>query len=165
MRKFAAVVFLVLIASLGAAMAMQANRPDPLPVGGALPDVSYRDGRQAHAVGERGRAAVVMLFHSRCGHCHAQLDAMERAALRGDATTYLLTSEDSVATGMIARRWPHLAASPHVRWGSVDAHEFQARFGTLVTPAVFVFDAHHKLVRKYRGEVRTDLLAAAPTRI
>jgi hypothetical protein len=160
MRRVLAAVFLLVILGTGAALAARSTRPSPLLAGGAMPALSYRDamGRQ-QALAATPAGTVVMLFHSRCTHCHAQLDRLDRELPRLGATRLvLLTTEDSVSGAEITRRWPRLASAPTVTWGSVEAATFQERFGTLVTPALFVFGPDGHLRAKFRGETKLELL-------
>lgn len=163
MRLAAILAFAALLLAAAGWLGPSAARPETLPVGARLPDVAYVSGGARHALrpAPEGRTLVV-LYHSRCGHCEYELGVMDRELHRfGGARIVLLTPEDSVATGEAARRWPRLASAGSVTWGAVDGAQFAARFGSLATPQFFVADADGTLHAKFMGETRLENLLRA----
>lgn len=140
-----------------------ATRPERLPVGSTMPALEYRGvrGPERLATGSPERTVVVW-FHTACPHCVSELDAFERELSTFDgARLYLLSSEDSLfSAGSLRSRWPGLAAAGNVTWGIVPAPRFQNVFGTMTTPALFVFGPQGTLVDKYVGEVAPRVLVA-----
>lgn len=102
---------------------------------------------------------VVVLYNSSCGHCRYELGMLDRNAerIRG-ANLVIVTTEDSVARGAVRRDWPRLAALPGVAWGTVDRSEFLRGYGTLATPAFFVFEPDGTLRARIVGETRLENL-------
>src|SRR5690606_13663184 len=98
-------------------------------------------------------------FHSDCGHCHAELDLLDRAADRmAPARWVFLTIESSLPDALIRSRWPRLAAAAHVGWGTVAAGRVRSEVGALHTPSFYVYDSGGALAAVFRGAVKPELL-------
>lgn len=105
---------------------------------------------------------VVIFFHSECVYCLAEFDELDAGLDElGGAVVVLLTAEDSLPGQLAADRWPRLIEAPHVRWARVDANAFGSHFGTLLTPANYVFNARGTLVWKSVGKPRWGRFVAA----
>jgi thiol-disulfide isomerase/thioredoxin len=141
---------LVAICALG----YLALRPEPLSAGQPLPQIAFRDaGNVVRSTDPRSKGALVIFFHPLCEHCAYELAMLDSAAGKFEKRkVYMLTTDDSLFTRGIARRWPHLASIPSVTWGIVAKNDFTAKFGTLVTPTAFLFDSSGKFVRRIKGE-------------
>lgn len=165
MRRAIAGLFVVLIlCTAGWLFAQVLRRPQALSTGDTIPTLSYHaPSRPAAALRADGAApTLVMLFHSKCGHCHFQLDQMNAAVDRfADARVFLFTTEDSLPTREVQERWGRLYGASNVTWGTVAADDFQKDFGVLATPAIFTFDPQGKLLRKIQGEAKVDFLVEA----
>jgi hypothetical protein len=137
-----------------------ALRPDPLIPGQALPRIAFRDASNAvQSTDPSLNGALVIFFHPLCQHCAYELAMLDSAAgTFGSRTIYLLTTDDSLFTRGVARRWPHLASAPLVKWGIVAGGDFTAKFGTLVTPTAFLFDSSGRFVRRIKGETPPENL-------
>lgn len=161
LRRVTAAAFAVLLlATAGWVVAQVLRAPAPIADGGALPALAYRspggDGVLAPAP---GTPQMVMLFHSRCGHCHYQLGLLDRELDRlSGARLFLVTTEDSLPSREIRERWPRLADAPNVTWATVDAGAWKREFGVTSTPATFVFGRDGRLRRTIRGEAKIDFL-------
>lgn len=165
-RKATAALLLVIVAGGLAWLAAQAGRSGPLADSALLPLLHYRNAGGAHLVrSESHRRTAIVLFNSQCSHCLYELDAFNRRLAEVDgARIYLLTTETSLPTDTVLRRWPSLMHSAAVSWGTVRADEFREGLRTLVTPAVFVFDEQGRLLNQFRGETKFDLLVLALSR-
>ena len=51
-----------------------------------------------------------------------------------------------------------VAHAASVTWGHVSVEDVKAQLHTLATPSFFVFDEHARLVARYVGETKIDLL-------
>jgi hypothetical protein len=161
-RRIQAAVLLAVIASSFAWLAVLLSRNGTLPATTRLPSLPYRDAYGSHVIRSDGARTLIMLFDTRCGHCAYELSALDRrsAELAG-SRVYILTTEAALPTGEMDRRWPTLAHSPGVAWGTVNASEFQSHLKTLVTPAMFVFDERGQLVARFLGETKLDVVLPA----
>lgn len=160
-RRFAALLFLAVIVTAGAWLTRKVLAPGPIAEGDRVPAISYRaaDGTGTPLAVDGERGTVVMLFHSQCGHCHTQLDELDRDLGTLDGIRLvLLTTEDTVPATEAARRWPRLRAG--ATWGTVGAEAFRERFGTLGTPALFVFRTDGTLAKRFIGETKTGAITA-----
>lgn len=158
MRRVLATLFLLLLIGTGGWLVAKTSRSEALTPGDRLPAITAVAPTGELAVRTGPRGAVVILFHSRCGHCHAQLDRMAENVTLLQRPVYLLTPEDTLPAADIRGRWSKLTAHPDVRWATVDPDVFLRDFGTLVTPAIFVFGPDGRLVRKFRGETKLSAI-------
>jgi hypothetical protein len=136
LRRACAALFLTVVLGAAGWLGAQVMRPGALAVGAAMPSLRYTGtaGAQPLRAAAEGRT-VVVLYNSKCGHCHYELGVLDRNAGRlAGAHLVLVTTEDSVARAEVRREWPRLAASPNVDWGTVSRDEFLRGFGTLATP-------------------------------
>jgi protein-disulfide isomerase len=162
-RKLAAVTALAAIVVALGFVVVRVARAGEGPSKNSLPALAYRDSLGSHVIrADSGTPTIIVLFDSRCGHCAYQLtDFDRRLADLAHARIYLLTTEQKLPLAELARRWPVLAKAQSVTWGMVSASEFRAQLNTLVTPALFVYDARGAFVTKYVGEVKVDALLPA----
>ena len=102
---------------------------------------------------------LVMLFHSKCSHCHDQMDDLaDHLDAFGSVDLVFLTTEDTLPMQEMAGRWPCLATATNAMWGTVSAEDFDRDFGSRVTPGIYLFDSAGVLRHKTIGTVETSLL-------
>ncbi len=160
MKKSVAFVSLAAVALVGSWMVAAASRREVLPLGSAAPSFAFATvrGRATFRPSPRGRTLLI-LFHSRCAHCTYEFDTLEPHLDQLAGTElFLLTTEDSLNMATIESRWPRLARSEHVTWGTADRDVFAHHFGTVMTPALFLFDATGRLAGKWLGETKLEVL-------
>ena len=159
-KKSVAFVFLAAVALVGSWVVAAASRPEVLPLGSAAPSFAFATarGQATFRPSPRGRTLLI-LWHSGCVHCTYEFDALDPHLDRlADTELLLLTTEDSLNMAAIERRWPRLARSEQVTWGTVDRDVFAHHFGAVMTPALFLFDATGKLAGKWLGETKLEVL-------
>ncbi len=155
-----AFVFLAAVVLVGSWVVAAASRREVLPLGSAAPSFAFATvrGRATFRPSPRGRTLLI-LWHSRCAHCTYEFDTLDPHLDRLAGTELLLlTTEDSLNMAAIERRWPRLARSEQVTWGTVDRDVFAHHFGAVMTPALFLFDATGKLAGKWLGETKLGVL-------
>ena len=155
----------VLAALLGGAgwVAAGAARAEPMTVGATLPAIGYRTAREPGVEQSLGadpsRATILMVFHSGCGHCHYQLDTLEREVARLAGTRVLLvTGERTLPVAEMRSRWPGLASSADVTWATVNPADVARTLGANATPAFFVFGRDGVLIERFVGVAKVDYL-------
>lgn len=158
-------VFLALFLALTGWIFYQGTRPPVLSVGSPHPGLSIGTSDGARRLADITGPFTLIYFHSGCAYCRHEFDALED----GFDDTWrrhlvLVTGEDSLPDTTIRQRWPTLARSGHVIWATADRREFKSRFGTLVTPAIFVFDGSGTLRKKFVGETKIEALRLASDR-
>jgi hypothetical protein len=160
LRRIAAIAALAAIVAALVGLGRYVVGSGRLSAATRLPELAYRDARGSHVIRADGRErTLIVLYHSKCGHCGYQLDAMEkRSPELAHARVYFLTTETGVDPAELQRRWPSLVRSPSMAWGTVSADEFRSHLRTLATPALFLFDEKGRLVVQYVGETKLDLL-------
>ena len=162
-KRFLAFVFLAAVVLVGSWVVAAASRREVLPLGSAAPSFAFATarGRATFRPSPRGRTLLI-LFHSRCVHCTYEFDTFEPQLGRlAGMELFLLTTEDSLNMAAIEGRWPRLARSEYVTWGTVDRNVFAHHFGIVMTPALFLFDATGKLAGKWLGETKLEVLLEA----
>ena len=159
-KRFVAFVFLAAVVLVGSWVVAAASRREVLPLGSAAPSFAFATARgQATFRSNPLGRTLLILWHSRCVHCTYEFDTLDQHLERLAGTELLLlTTENSVNMAAIERRWPRLARSEHVTWGTVDRDVFAHHFGAVMTPALFLFDATGKLAGKWLGETKLELL-------
>jgi len=159
-KKFVAFVFLGAVVLVGSWVVAAASRQEVLPLGSAAPSFAFATARgQATFRHSRRGRTLLILFHSQCAHCTYEFDTLDPQLDRLAGTELvLLTTEDSLNMAAIESRWPRLARSEQVTWGTVDRDVFAHHFGAVMTPALFLFDATGKLAGKWLGETKLELL-------
>jgi peroxiredoxin len=160
-RAFAAAVVLIVLTGT-TWIVVHAMQPPALAIASQMPAIAYRAASDSSTlVPARNQPTLVVFFHTACEYCtqeFARLNA-DTARLAG-AAVYLLSPEKSLDFAGMKRRWPALTAASNVIVGSVAAGEFEKSFGTLLTPAHFVFDAEGRLVDRVVGLVDAGRLLA-----
>lgn len=160
MRRVLAIAFILLLVGTGGWLVAKTGQSITLAPGDSLPDLRVTTTTRNLQVQVGPRGALIILFHSRCDHCHAQLDRMAENTASLQGPIYLLTPEDMLPVADIAGRWNKLTARPDVRWATVEPDVFLRDFGTLVTPAIFVFGPDGSLLRKFRGETKLSAITS-----
>ncbi len=159
-KKSVAFVFLGAVVLAGSWVVAAASRPEVLPLGSAAPSFAFATARGQVTFRPSPRGpTLLILFHSRCTHCTYEFDTLDPQLDRLAVTELLLlTTEDSLNMAAIESRWPHLARSEQVTWGTVDRDVFAHHFGAVMTPALFLFDATGRLAGKWLGETKLEVL-------
>src|SRR2546422_10775885 len=111
-KRAAAAAFLLSVAGLTSWFAAIALRRDPLPVGAALPPLTFQDGAGAHRLIANGQTPLLIVwFRSKCIHCQYEFGVLDRNLnLLQGVQIYLFTGEDSLPRARLAESWPALAA-------------------------------------------------------
>ncbi len=159
MKKSVAFVFLAAVVLVGSWVVAAASRREVLPLGSAAPSFAFATVQGRATFRPSPHRTLLILFHSRCAHCTYEFDTLDPHLDRLTGTELLLlTTEDSLNMAAIERRWPRLARSEQVTWGTVDRDVFAHHFGAVMTPALFLFDATGKLAGKWLGETKLEVL-------
>jgi hypothetical protein len=161
-RNVIAVALLSLLVGSAAWVAGGALRRDPLSMGTSLPKLTFHNRTGTYELAAGGEAPVLVVwYHSRCVHCQYEVELLNRHITSlGRVRIYMLSREDPASSDELAVAWPRLARSDRVVWGTVRSAEFARAFGTALTPAMFVFNARGRLVRKVVGETKLGPIVA-----
>lgn len=105
------------------------------------------------------KLTVIIYFHPECEHCQYEASEIGRNAQQFEnANLIMITSDDSI------KRLEGFASNYHL-W-EVDnlailidrKREFKKRFGSAVSPSVFIYGTDRKLVKTYKGEVKIEAI-------
>lgn len=105
------------------------------------------------------KPTVIIYFHPECEHCQYEASEIGKNAQQFEkANMIMITPDDSI------KRLEEFASNYHL-W-EVDnlailidrKREFKKRFGSAVSPSVFIYDADRKLLKMYKGEVKIEAI-------
>jgi hypothetical protein len=135
-------------------------KPDVLPIGSVIPRIVYKD-RAGFSVlkSTPGIPVLVLSFHLQCKYCHMLLHEMNQNIHKfGQLQLVLFSPTVSFQELPELPDWPELRQAPNVLYGIVHKKQFKDRFGTSVSPALFLFDDRGILRNKIKGEIGIDRL-------
>ncbi len=105
------------------------------------------------------KPTVIIYFHPECEHCQYEASEIGKNAQQFEEVNMIMvTPDDSI------KRLEDFAANYHL-W-EVDnlailidrKREFKKRFGSAVSPAVFIYGIDRKLVKTYKGETKIEAI-------
>jgi thiol-disulfide isomerase/thioredoxin len=125
-----------------------------------LPYLSYTDlktGAQTTTRSMPGNS-ILILFNSDCDHC--QREAGEISAKEGFFKNHELffIASDSVHLIENFARTYKLADKPNVHFGRADYMDVYMNFGSIPTPAIYIYSKERKLVKSFLGETPVEEL-------
>src|SRR5258706_14615620 len=112
-KKAAAAAFLLSVAGLASWLGAVALRPDPLPVGAALPPLTFDGGAGPHRLMANGQTPLLIVwFRSKCIHCQYEFGVLDRNVdLLPRVQIYLLSGDDFLPHTHLAEPWPARGAA------------------------------------------------------
>jgi hypothetical protein len=135
---------------------MEGERKEVLNPGHPLPVMKYltRDGVQILAV-DSSRFLMIMYFNRKCEHCLYQLDLLEKNIdLFPNQKFIFLTSEVKFLSEGNEKQWSTLSTRQNCTFGIVPGNDFLNAFGTIGTPAIFIFNSQGILLFRFNGEIK-----------
>jgi thioredoxin-related protein len=139
---------------------IEQQRREILKIGDSIPVMKYltRSGLQMLSA-DSTRVLMLMYFNRNCQHCQYQLDLFERNMDLFQKQRFIfLTSEAKfISTGQ-EKQWCTLSTQQNCIFGMIPGNEFFNVFGTISTPAIFIFDRRGMLAGKFTGEIKLDKL-------
>jgi hypothetical protein len=139
-----------------------ALQPPVLPVGALLPHLPCITCEGIDTLRTNGpHGTLIMLFSTRCPHCLYELDVFDKnySAL-SHIQIYLVTTDPGFQLCKDSMRWFNLFTADRVVWARITEYDFIRHFGSAISPAMFIFDAHGILKSKIRGEVKLAKMLA-----
>jgi len=156
-KRVFTIAFIAIICGLLSWLIFQSLKQDVLPMGSAMPELRYFDGRfQKIIKPDSLNSTLIMIFHKECEHCQYQLNQFDKNIKRfGRTRMFLLTTDPKFfKDDSIKQKWPALVSSQNIFWGVVKRSEFKEKFGRFVFPFFYLFDNSGKLCFKVKGEVK-----------
>jgi len=157
-RQIIAIFFLFIFLSLTGFLIYSALKPEKLPIGAAMPELSYltKTGAAELRV-DAAETTMLVYFHRTCEYCRYQLNMLNNNLPQFTGMRIILLTPENdfftTAAGKIAA-WPSLLESPSVSWGIVDKEEFVDKFGAKGFPTTYIFGKDGALAAKIFGEVK-----------
>jgi hypothetical protein len=159
-RYWFGLVFLIGFLMMVTFFWLDRERKETVHIGSSIPKMKYltRDGLQVLAA-DSTRPLVILYFNRKCEHCLYQLDLLEKSIdLFGDQKFIFLTSEMKFLAEGSEKRWSILSIASSCTFGVVYSKDFLNAFGTIGTPALFIFNRRGMLIFKNNGEVKIEKL-------
>ncbi len=159
-KRIMSLLFFLVILTAFVWLLQEALRPEVLPVGSELPELSYltQNGKN-HLKQDFGRVTLVMLFHPDCEHCEYQLNQFNDHFEKFDnMILVLLTMDQNFFVNDQIKTWPVLSQVNNVCWGIVERNHFKDLFGSFAYPSSYIFNQSGILSHKIRGEVKIEKL-------
>ena len=55
-------------------------------------------------------------------------------------------------------KWSNLYKNEDITFGIVQKSKYENKFGSMITPSIYIFNSSNKLKRKIRGEIKIESL-------
>jgi hypothetical protein len=130
--------------------------PEGLKMGDMLPEINYRDHygdkKYTHVP---GRKNLLVYFSPDCGHCDYQLQEIENNIERlNGVRIFLFTSYNELLEYEGMNKYPDLTDMDDVVFGFVDNDEYEAKFGSNVTPTTYTTDENGEVTGRFKGRTK-----------
>ncbi len=159
-KRLLAVSIIILFAGLTGWLIIEASRPEVLPIGSSLPEIKYvsLSGNDALKT-DTTKETMIIYFNSECEHCKYELRQLnENIDKFKNIKIYLFTIEKDFFKKSVMKELNELYKAKNISFGIVDKSEYENKFGSMVTPSIFLFDYSNKLIKKIRGEMKIESL-------
>lgn len=104
---------------------------------------------------------VLILFFSDCDHCQREAQAIqENLNLFKGKNIQFISAEDMPLIQKFSVDYG-FANQPQVQFGRAESVDVYMNFGSIPTPAIYVYSADKRLVKSFKGETPVAEIAAA----
>lgn len=103
-------------------------------------------------------SSILILFNTDCDHC--QREAAEIAEKNEAFKNYelLFVASDSIHHIENFAKTYHLADKPNVKFGRAEGQDVYMNFGSISTPAIYIYNRDRKFVKSFLGETPVEEL-------
>ena len=157
-KKIIAVSFMVIFIGVVIGIVIQGTKPEILPIGSKLPLITYISLNGYDTLKTDYQYKILVLFFSKeCSHCKYELGILNEKLYKLDGTAiYLFTADDSYLKSEEIKTNEALLSNRNVKYGIVNKENFDATFGSLVTPSLYFFSKDGILTEKIKGETKIE---------
>ncbi len=159
-KRIIAFTIILFFAGFTAWLVIEASAPEVLPEGSLMPGIKYTDKKGTGVLmPDSIKRTMVIYFSSGCTHCKYELGEINKNIGKfASINIYLFTTEKDFFKKTEVKRWDVLYKTNNVCFGIIDKNEYENKFGSMVTPSIFIFNAQGKLEKKIIGEMKIEIL-------
>jgi thiol-disulfide isomerase/thioredoxin len=97
-------------------------------------------------------AAIIILFNTDCDHCQREAKSIqENLDSFKEYTLQFIASDPEQNIQQFAREYK-LETQPNVRFGKAEGPDVYMNFGSIPTPAIYVYSKERRFVKSFMGE-------------
>lgn len=151
MKKSISIYFVILITLLACS-----KKEKPLETAVAvneLPYLSYMslDG-SAQSTRTLPGSSILILFNTDCDHCQREASSIAEKSEAFKNYEMLFVAADSIHQISNFARTYNLADKPNIHFGRAEYQDVFLNFGSIPTPAIYIYSREKKLVKSFLGE-------------
>lgn len=104
---------------------------------------------------------VLILFFTDCDHCQREAQEIEKNLdLFREKNILFISAEEPQVIQKFAVDYK-LSSQPNVRFGRAESADVYMNFGSIPTPAIYVYSADKRLIKSFKGETPVAEVAGA----
>ncbi len=159
-KRIIAAAILLLLACFTGWLIIEASGPEVLPEGSVIPIIKFTVKNSIEVLKpDSTKKTMVIFFNSKCSHCKYELSELNNNIEKFEnVRIYFFTIEKDFFQKPIVERWKNLYTAPNVSFGIVNKSSYENKFGSMVTPSIFLFSTSSKLIKKIDGEMKIERL-------
>ena len=159
-KKVIAIFILLLFACFTGWLILEGAGPETLPEGSALPEISYTGANGSRVLKpDTATEKMIIYFNTNCEHCKYELSQLDKNAEKfNNIKVYLFTIEKDFFKKRAFEKWGNLYKNEGITFGIVQKSKYENKFGSMITPSIYIFNSSNKLKRKIRGEIKIESL-------
>ena len=100
--------------------------------------------------------SIIILFNTDCDHCQREAKAIQEKLPSFKESTLLFIAADPVESIQKFANDYGLANQPNVRFGKAESADVYMNFGSIPTPAIYVYSKERRFVKSFLGETPVD---------
>lgn len=101
-------------------------------------------------------ASVIILFNTDCDHCQREAKSIqENLDSFKEYTLQFIASDPEQIILQFAREY-QLDNQPNIRFGRAEGSDVYMNFGSIPTPAIYVYSKERKFVKSFLGETPVE---------
>ena len=159
-KRIIAAAILLLLACFTGWLIIEASGPEVLPEGSVIPIIKFTVKNSIEVLKpDSTKKTMVIFFNSKCSHCKYELSELNNNIEKFENVRIcFFTIEKDFFQKPIVERWKNLYTAPNVSFGIVNKSSYENKFGSMVTPSIFLFSTSSKLIKKIDGEMKIERL-------
>jgi thiol-disulfide isomerase/thioredoxin len=101
-------------------------------------------------------ASILILFNTDCDHCQREAKSIyENLESFKEYTLLFIASDQSDTIEKFAKEY-QLDNQPNIRFGKADGADVYMNFGSIPTPAIYVYSKERRFVKSFMGETPVE---------
>lgn len=106
-------------------------------------------------------ASVLILFNTDCDHCQREAKSIQENLASFKDYTLLFISSDLEQNIQQFSKDYKLENLPNVRFGKAEGQDVYMNFGSIPTPAIYVYSKERRFVKSFMGETPVEQIILA----